>query len=154
MTEVKTGCMGFCYTSILIPVELFCVRHPLPGLQAPRCGHLSPSHLPPSCSSSSSLPCVCACFRAWQEAQIRGLKLDQIFSRYRFLTVPGFRTSSTQLLFHPSPSPRPTAPPPLNSPSLLLPLAAVTNKVVCRTQIIHTHTHSHRQRRTYAHGES
>ncbi len=61
----------------------------------------SPFLLSPSCSSSSSLPCVCACFRAWQEAQIRGLKLDQIFSRYRFLGVPGFPTSSTQLHFHP-----------------------------------------------------
>lgn len=41
--------------------------------------------LAPSCSSSSPLPRVFGCFSAWQEAQIRGLKLDQIFNRYRFL---------------------------------------------------------------------
>lgn len=96
-------------------------------------------------AASSSLPCVSACFRAWQEAQIWGLKLDQIFSRYRFLTVPGFFTSSTQLL-----SITPSARPSLESLTFA-PLSAVANKVVRRSQ---TYTHSHRQPRTYAHGES
>lgn len=94
----------------------------------------SPAPLPPSCSPSSALPCVCGCFRAWQEAQIRGLKLDQIFSRYRFLRVPGFPISSTQLLSIPlSFSANLT-----RWPSL----TAVTNKVV----------HVHGRPRTYVHG--
>lgn len=92
----------------------------------------SPSLLPPSCSSSSSLPRVCGCFRAWQEAQIRGLKLNQIFSRYRFLRVPGFPTSSTQLL----------SIPPLN-PSLLLSSLQSQAKLCAAHKHTHTRTGSH-----------
>lgn len=102
----------------------------------------SSSLLPPSCSSSSSLPCVWRCFRTWQEAQIRGLKLDQIFSRYRFLRVPPLPPSCFQSL--------PPLVLPLKSLTFAL-LTAGTSKVVCCTQ---TYTHSHRQPRTYAHGES
>lgn len=91
----------------------------------------SPSLLPPSCSSSTSLPCVCSCFRAWQEAQIRGLKLDQIFSGYRFLRVPGFPTSSTQ------------------QPSILLPFHCISLLVLSSPQsqtklcALHAHIHTH-----------
>lgn len=93
VTEIKMGFQFLwlflwpnnCYSSSKpLTVVILCLLH-------------SPSLFPPSCSSSSSLPCVCSCFRAWQEAQIRGLKLDQIFSRYRFLRVPGFPTAAFHL---------------------------------------------------------
>lgn len=110
---------------LLISAGLFCRKQPLPQPYTPSLPP-SPSLLPPSCSSSSSLPRVCGCFRAWQEAQIRGLKLNQIFSRYRFLRVPGFPTSSTQLL----------SIPPLN-PSLLL------SSLQSQANLCAAHTNSH-----------
>lgn len=89
--------------------------------------------LAPSCSSSSPLPRVFGCFSAWQEAQIRGLKLDQIFNRYRFLWVPGFPTSSTQL----------SSILPLFSLNLSLSLSRLQSQTNLRAAHSHSHARMH-----------
>ena len=97
------------------------------------------SSLPPSpClpAASSSLPCVSACFRARQEAQIWGLKLDQIFSRYRFLRVPGFSTSSTQLLSI--------------ARSLRPLLSSLQSQTKLCVPLTNTHTHTHTRTDSHA----
>lgn len=62
---------------------------------------LPPSLLSPSCSFSPS-PVSAVAFQPGGRLKICGLKLDQIFSRYRFLGVPGFRTYT-----QPAPLPSP-----------------------------------------------